>query len=145
MFSVLQGLNGDELDFEATWALLAASFREIHTKNASKLSFEELYRAAYKIVLRKRGESLYGKVRDFEQAWLSNEVRQRLETLLSSNLFPRQDGEVGGSIASERRFAGEKFLKGLKEAWVDQQTCMGMMTDVLMYMVSPSQIHRKLG
>ncbi|KAI9658636.1 MAG: Cullin-3 [Bathelium mastoideum] len=133
-YLTIQGINGDDLDFEATWAVLAASFREIHTKNASKLSFEELYRNAYKIVLRKRGESLYDKVKDFEQAWLSNEVRQRLETLLSTNLVSRAEGEIAGSTASERTFAGEKFLKGLRDAWVDHQTCMSMLTDVLMYM-----------
>ncbi|KAI9685074.1 MAG: Cullin-3 [Bathelium mastoideum] len=134
-YLTIQGINGDDLDFEATWAVLAASFREIHTKNASKLSFEELYRNAYKIVLRKRGESLYDKVKDFEQAWLSNEVRQRLETLLSTNLVSRAEGEIAGSTASERTFAGEKFLKGLRDAWVDHQTCMSMLTDVLMYMI----------
>ncbi|KAL9093592.1 MAG: hypothetical protein Q9165_003987 [Trypethelium subeluteriae] len=134
MRSLLQGINGDELDFDATWAVLAASFREIHTKNASKLSFEELYRNAYKIVLRKRGESLYEKVKDFERDWLSNEVLQRLETLLSTSLLHHTDGDVGSSSANERRAAGEKFLRGLKEAWIDQQTCMSMLTDVLMYM-----------
>jgi cullin 3 len=36
------------------WAELSASLREIHTKNASKLSFEELYRNAYKLVLKKK-------------------------------------------------------------------------------------------
>ena len=133
-----QGINGEDLDFDATWAILASSFREIHTKNASRLSFEELYRSAYKIVLRKRGESLYDKVQEFEQGWLGNEVRQRLETLLSTSLLPKRDGNVGGNSANERRFAGEKLLKGLKEAWEDQQTCMSMLTDVLMYMVSGS-------
>ena len=73
---------------------------------------------------------------EFEQEWLSNEVRQRLEALVSSSLLSRGDGDVCGNPANERRFAGEKFLKGLKEAWIDQQTCMSMLTDVLMYMVS---------
>jgi len=34
-----RGLHGDEVDFENTWATIEAAFREIHTKNASKLSY----------------------------------------------------------------------------------------------------------
>ena len=53
-----QGLgNSDAVDFDSMWDVLASSLREIHTKNASKLSFEELYRNAYKLVLKKRGET----------------------------------------------------------------------------------------
>lgn len=37
--------------------------------------------------------------------------------------------------SNERRAAGEKFLSVLREAWEDHQLCMGMITDVLMYMV----------
>jgi cullin 3 len=36
---------------------------------------------------------------------------------------------------NERRVAGEKFLKGLKQSWGDHQVCMSMLADVLMYMV----------
>ena len=36
---------------------------------------------------------------------------------------------------NERRVAGEKFLQALRSAWDDHQVCMGMITDVLMYMV----------
>ncbi|KAI9697126.1 MAG: Cullin-3 [Bogoriella megaspora] len=132
--SQMQGLNGDDLDFDSTWAVLQASFREIHTKNASQLSFEMLYRNAYKIVLKKRGEALYERVKDFEANWLSNDVRQRLETLLSPALVFTATQETSNQTANDRRFAGERFLRGLKEAWLDQQTCMSMLTDVLMYM-----------
>ncbi|KXS94254.1 hypothetical protein AC579_7331 [Pseudocercospora musae] len=37
------GLNGTDVDFEVTWQILEKAFTEIHTKNASVLSFEELY------------------------------------------------------------------------------------------------------
>ncbi|KAK3076578.1 Cullin-3, partial [Teratosphaeriaceae sp. CCFEE 6253] len=57
-----QGLNGADVDFHTTWAILETAFGEIHTKNASALSFEELYRYAYKIVLKKKGEELYNRV-----------------------------------------------------------------------------------
>jgi hypothetical protein len=129
-----QGLHGDEVDFENTWATIEAAFREIHTKNASKLSYEELYRHAYRIVLKKKGENLYNKVHEFERSWLSSEVRAGIQQLLSPNLLVNAQS-VSGTTANERRVAGEKFLKGLKQAWGDHQVCTSMLADVLMYMV----------
>ena len=131
----IQGLHGDEIDFENTWATIEAAFREIHTKNASKLSYEELYRHAYRIVLKKKGEDLSRNVHDFERKWLSSEVRDAIQQLLSPNLLVDAQS-LGGTTANERRVAGEKFLKGLKQAWGDHQVCMSMLADVLMYMVS---------
>ncbi|CAO2654322.1 Nn.00g110550.m01.CDS01 [Neocucurbitaria sp. VM-36] len=128
-----QGLHGDEIDFENTWATIEAAFREIHTKNASKLSYEELYRHAYRIVLKKKGENLYNKVHEFERNWLSSEVRASIQQLLSPNLLANAQS-VGGTTTNERRVAGEKFLKGLKQAWGDHQVCTSMLADVLMYM-----------
>jgi len=128
-----RGLHGDEIDFENTWATIEAAFREIHTKNASKLSYEELYRHAYRIVLKKKGEDLYQNVHEFERKWLSSDVRTAIRQLLSPNLLVDAQS-LGGTTANERRVAGEKFLKGLKQAWGDHQVCMSMLADVLMYM-----------
>ncbi|KAI4605051.1 hypothetical protein J4E80_010734 [Alternaria sp. BMP 0032] len=128
-----QGLHGDEVDFENTWATIEAAFREIHTKNASKLSYEELYRHAYRIVLKKKGEALYEKVHEFERNWLSTEVRASISQLLSTNLLVDAQS-IGGTTPNERRVAGERFLKGLKQAWSDHQICTSMLADVLMYM-----------
>lgn len=41
---------------------------EIHNKNASSLSFEELYRNAYNLVLHKHGDLLYSGVKQSVQA-----------------------------------------------------------------------------
>lgn len=131
-----QGLNGGDVDFEASWQVLEKAFVEIHTKNASALSFEELYRSAYKIVLKKEGDELYRRVVQFEQKWLAETVRARLVKRLQGPA--RFDDNVSLSLtsASERKRAGENFLQELKDAWDDHQVCMGMLTDVLMYMVS---------
>lgn len=130
-----QALNSEDVNFEAVWATLASSFREIHTKNASSLSFEELYRSAYVMVLKKKGELLYNRVQDFIREWLSRHVLPQVRYLLAGNLLV--DAQLGlGATANERRIIGERFLKGLKQAWQDHQVCMRMLTDVLMYMVS---------
>ncbi|KAF7190957.1 Cullin-3-B [Pseudocercospora fuligena] len=130
-----RGLNGADVDFEVTWQTLEKAFTEIHTKNASVLSFEELYRAAYKIVLKKKGQELYQKVAGFEEKWLGDTVRPNITQYLTTPLQLSDD--LGGrSLAtiSERLAAGERFLTELKTAWQDHQVCMGMLTDVLMYM-----------
>lgn len=102
-------------------------------KNASSLSFEELYRNAYKLVLKKKGESLYNKVKEFEQDWLANVVRPQILEELPSSLLAAYNG--AHLTVNERRVAGEKLLRCLKSAWEDHNLCMNMTTDVLMYMV----------
>ena len=133
---VRKGLgDNDAVDFETTWTLLSSSLREIHTKNASKLSFEALYRHAYKLVLKKKGETLYARVKDFEEDWLTNTVRPRILIEISPSLVGG-DGVSSTATANEKRAVGEKLLKVLKQAWDDHNLCMNMTTDVLMYMVS---------
>lgn len=83
-------------------------------------------------MLKKKGEALYNKVHEFERNWLGSHVRTTIRQLLSPNLLA--DAQSSSST-NERRVAGEKFLKGLKEAWADHQVCMSMLADVLMYMV----------
>jgi cullin 3 len=130
-FNVPKGLGShDTVDFDEIWGVLAASLREIHTKNASKLSFEELYRNAYKLVLKKRGDTLYERVKEFEAEWLVNETRPRILAETLPSLLARNS-----IMTHEKRVAGEKFLRALKEAWEDHNLCMNMTTDVLMYMV----------
>ena len=137
-FHVSQSLNtaNGDVNFEKMWSLLASALREIHTKNASALSFEELYRNAYKLVLRKKGEYLYANVKNSEQAWLSQHVRLEIKALVSSSLL-NDSSRALGVIGNEKQLAGERFLRGLREAWESHNTCANMITDVLMYMVSP--------
>nr|POE48123.1 cullin-3 [Quercus suber] len=130
-----QALHGVDVDFEEAWRTLEKAFREIHTKNASELSFEQLYRNAYRIVLQKRGGELYGKVAGFEEAWLGNEVRTSIVSKLTAPLLHDETAGRTQSTRGERLAAGQLFLKELKNAWEDHQLCMGMLTDVLMYMV----------
>lgn len=132
-----QGLGSSEaIDFDTMWEILSSSLREIHTKNASKLSFEELYRNAYKLVLKKKGEPLYFKVKEFEESWLANEVYPRIINDLSPGLFIDYTKATAAAVTIEKRLAGEKLLRSLKLAWEDHNLCMNMTTDVLMYMVS---------
>lgn len=132
-----QGLtNNDTVDFDVTWGILEGALREIHAKNASKLSFEELYRNAYKLVLKKKGEDLYNRVSGLEQELLRENVRNRVVQMVTSPLVLGASGEQVGGQAHQRRADGERFLGVLKNAYKDHDICMKMITDVLMYMVS---------
>lgn len=132
----MKGLTKDDVDFDATWNILATAFHEIHSKNASQLSFEELFRNAYKLVLKKKADDLYDKVVKLEQTWLCDEVRVQIVSLVTPTIQLGLSGEATDAQSNERRLAGERFMKALNDSFSDHQLCMGMITDVLMYMVS---------
>ncbi|KAI5802248.1 Cullin [Pyronema domesticum] len=124
-----RGLVTDQVDFDEVWAVLAQSLGEIHHKNASALSFEALYRNAYKLVLKKYGDRLYNQVGQLVTEHLQYVAVRDVKPLVPSAVVT---GTVGSAI--EKRNGGSKFLEQLKAVWEDHQLCMSMITDVLMYM-----------
>ncbi|CAM9725172.1 unnamed protein product [Ectocarpus sp. 12 AP-2014] len=100
----------DERAALVIWDLLSTAIGEIHNKNASSLSFEELYRNAYNLVLHKHGDLLYAGVRESVQAHLD---------------------EVGEIIATA---TDDRLLHDLSQQWGDHQVTMQMVRDILMYM-----------
>lgn len=83
-----------------------------------------------------RAPDLYEQVKQLEQDWLKSNVQTLIVDSISSSLVRAQKSTDAQDQSSERREAGEKFLTVLKDAWEDHQLGMGMVTDVLMYMVS---------
>lgn len=130
-----QGLVTDQVDFEETWATLSQSLREIHSKNASALSFESLYRNAYKLVLKKYGDRLYSEVRNLVSDHLKTVAERDVKPMVPSAVVTA-DTPFGNTAAVEKRIGGTRFLEQLQSVWQDHQLCMGMITDVMMYMVS---------
>ncbi|CAF3577023.1 unnamed protein product [Rotaria sordida] len=90
---------------------LKTAIQEIQKKNNSGLSFEELYRNAYTMVLHKHGEKLYTGTRTVVIDHLVQKVRQDVVDSLNNN-----------------------FLATLNAAWNDHRTAMVMIRDILMYM-----------
>jgi len=129
-----QGLDIDQVDFNEVWDILSQSLDEIHNKNASSLSFEALYRNAYKLVLKKHGATLYDRVKDLVTEHLQHVAVRDVRPLVPSIMVT--GGNMIGSAAIEKRVGGSKFLEQLQAVWEDHLICMGMITDVLMYMVS---------
>nr|CAG4638271.1 EOG090X01NX [Cyclestheria hislopi] len=101
----------DERCVENLWLSLKNAIQEIQKKNNSSLSFEELYRNAYTMVLHKYGERLYNGLREVVTTHLETKVRQDVLASLHNN-----------------------FLQTLNQAWNDHQTSMVMIRDILMYM-----------
>jgi cullin 3 len=131
-------IGADEPNFDVIWSTLAASFQQIHQKQASTLSYEELYRAAYQLVLKKKGERLYESVDQFEKNYLTLHVQSQVKALISDSLtqLNSASGSTYGATVLERRDAGESFLKGLRSQWTEHCVCLNMISDVTMYLVS---------
>ncbi|KAI1478858.1 Cullin-domain-containing protein [Daldinia eschscholtzii] len=121
-------------EFEQCWEKLRQALRDIHLRNAGNLSFEQLYRYSYKIVLKKAGHKLYDRVKEFEEQWFADEVIPPIRALITSNLISVTLEEVTGSSVVERRAMGEKFLKGIRTSWENHNFSMNMIADVLMYL-----------
>lgn len=74
---VLVQMTMDEKYVNNIWDLLKNAIQEIQRKNNSGLSFEELYRNAYTMVLHKHGEKLYTGLREVVTEHLIYKVRAR--------------------------------------------------------------------
>ncbi|XP_022170052.1 cullin-3 isoform X1 [Myzus persicae] len=104
-------MSMDDKLIDNIWVLLKNAIQEIQKKNNSGLSFEELYRNAYTMVLLKHGEKLYTGMKEAVINHLENKVREDVLKALNNN-----------------------FLHVLNVAWNDHQTSMVMIRDILMYM-----------
>mmetsp|Transcript_13328 Transcript_13328/g.25129 ORF Transcript_13328/g.25129 Transcript_13328/m.25129 type:complete len:779 (+) Transcript_13328:73-2409(+) len=100
----------DEKESNRTWECLKHAIHQIHQHNASSLSFEELYRNAYNLVLHKYGELLYNGVQGV--------VAEHLKAVAQSCVDCPDD----------------RLLEELKKQWDDHKTTMVMIRDILMYM-----------
>lgn len=100
----------DDVQAEKIWRLLDNAISEIYSRNASRLSFEELYRNAYNLVLHKHGQLLYSRV--------SNKITLQLEEMVK---------KIANTPSS-------KLLKEMADTWGEHRICMIMIRDILMYM-----------
>ncbi|KAJ1653272.1 hypothetical protein IWQ61_006570 [Dispira simplex] len=129
---------GTGVDFEATWAKLERTIREIHRKNASDLSYEELYRAAYTLVLHSHGTRLYENVMKAIQGHLEQCVCDQLATpigLGDKNLHDGKSPSDTTTLSLTRRPEdNQAFLTTITALWDDHVTSMKLIKDILMYM-----------
>ncbi|KAL1900588.1 hypothetical protein Sste5346_002311 [Sporothrix stenoceras] len=126
-------------DFEENWGLIRDALNDIHNQNAGKLSFEQLYRASYKSVLKKRGEDLYNRVKKFEEQYFAEKVIPHIWPLVSQGLVSVNLHNAASTTTHSRREMGERLLRGLKDTWERHNMSMNMVADVLMYLDRDAQ------
>lgn len=111
----------------STFASLASAMDEIHNRNASTLSFEELYRNAYNLVLHKHGALLYDGVRDR----LAHHLRASGGRLVR---LAREGDALDPSAASGGGSQRYRLLEETVAAWREHRVTMVMVRDIFMYM-----------
>lgn len=109
----------DRQDAARTWDILAVAIDEIYNRNASQLSFEELYRYAYNLVLHKHGAVLYEGV--------TAKLTQHLQVTVRHLAATRDTG----------------LLDAVATAWKEHTVTMVMIRDILMYMDRTYVAHQK--
>ncbi|KAL1804337.1 hypothetical protein ACET3Z_032984 [Daucus carota] len=95
---------------EKIWKKLEHAISEIYNYNAFRLSYEELYRDAYEMVLHNFGEMLYTGV----ESTMTDHLKE-----ISKGLEEAKD---------------ELFLEEVHRNWVDHKKALQMIHDILSYM-----------
>ncbi|KAK9448320.1 Cullin [Limtongia smithiae] len=132
--------DSSDVSFDDSWNVLSTAMQEMYRKNASKLSYEELYRTAYTLVLKKYAERLYNAFKAFVAQHLCEMVATELKPLASNTAYSLSaSGAVNSTMAvplaaADQRESGIRFLKAVKMQWDDHCLCMRMISDILMYM-----------
>ncbi|PFH32762.1 putative cullin 3 [Besnoitia besnoiti] len=104
-----KAMSGDEV--ARRWEFLRTAFEHIFAHEAGTLSYEEVYRYAYMLVINKKGKLLYDGTRQCVEAYL---------------------GQVAAAVAEQEN--DDLFLSALLERWRDHRTNMQMVKDVLLYL-----------
>lgn len=99
------------------------------------MSYELLYRTAYKLTIRQFGERLYHDV--------EREIAQYLESTAEKTIVPAFINS--SSESSSTADAGSAFLKTVKKVWDDFTTAINLILQVLYYLVSLQQKKQKKG
>ena len=92
------------------WETIKDAIFKIYNKQASSLSYEELYRTAYSLVLHKHGQMLYDSVKD---------TTVQLLRPIADEIKMNHD---------------ERFLKEFNRVWKEIKECIVMIRDILLYM-----------
>jgi cullin 3 len=108
--------NNNGIGLSGNWSIIENAILQIYSKNGSLLSFEELYRNSYNLVVSKNGQILYENTKRI----LSNQLIKFKQSLDSIINVPDQLG----------------LLKSVEKLWKEHVISMIMIRDILMYLVS---------
>ncbi|KAG0216268.1 Cullin-3 [Mortierella sp. GBA30] len=106
--------------FDETWSTLSNAICTIHEQKAYTLSYEEVYRSGYNLVVHKCGERLYNGVKDLITQYLESEAETKILPVLG--------------LADASPAEGVQVLKVIQRLWKHHVTCLLMISDILVHM-----------
>lgn len=140
----------DRGDASELLQVIERAMTEIYNRNASQLSFEELYRNAYNLVLHKHGGLLYDGVVDKMTRHLRTVVDRLLGNTGGGGKGGYEDGEsalsfatsaseamedgIGASNQASSSSSSPALVTSVAEAWKEHVLTLVMIRDILMYM-----------
>ncbi len=121
---------------------------EIHNRNASTLSFEELYRNAYNLVLHKHGNLLYEGITERLTVHLRGcglklvrlQRDQSSAAAVSTTAAGGGKNNTGGTNITNNNSSSSndllqyRLLEELSKSWTEHRITMVMVRDIFMYM-----------
>ncbi|KAG0259249.1 Cullin-3 [Mortierella polycephala] len=99
---------------------MANAISTIHEQKANTLSYEEVYRCGYNLVIHKCGDRLYEGVKDLIRKHLESEVETKIVPILG--------------IAETSPSEGVQILKVVQKIWSHHTTCLIMIKEILVHM-----------
>jgi cullin 3 len=141
----------DRSDAGDLLAVIEGAMTEIYNRNASQLSFEELYRTAYNLVLHKHGGLLYDGVADKMTRHLQTVVERLLAVNASTSSASAEGAATdaaaaasgaaaampssgGGTSSSSSALSAALLLSTMAGLWREHVLTLVMIRDILMYM-----------
>ena len=123
--------TSNKVDPIESWEILSNAINDIENKNASKWSFEQLYRIAYNLVLSKNGEFLYNKIKDE----FSKHLNTKLQINIIDFIIERGDNNVNNNgIIELNKVDSLEVLNKLNLLWSDYLISTWLISQVAMYM-----------
>ncbi|XP_059475189.1 cullin-3-B-like [Neocloeon triangulifer] len=102
----------DDQVADQLWLVLEKAFKAIQSKcKTENLSFVELYKNAYELIINQRSSNLYFQLKHVVEEHLSTTVRTRIMNSMDGN-----------------------FLATLAQEWSDHEVAMRMIRDIVMYL-----------
>ncbi|CAO3632698.1 unnamed protein product [Mucor fragilis] len=110
-------------EYEEGFEILSSAITVIFQKQARELSYELLYRTAYKLTIRQFGERLYHDV--------AKVIADYLETTAEQAIVP---AFINTSVETSTADEGASFLKTVKKVWDDFKAAIDLILQVLYYL-----------
>ncbi|KAG0099021.1 Cullin-3 [Podila epicladia] len=97
--------------FDTSWPELASAMTTIQQQKANTLSFEEVYRLGYNMVIHKYGEKLYLGIQDLIEKHLKTEAEARIVPVLSiADASPAEGVELLKAIQRDKNYVPQTRL-----------------------------------